>query len=118
MKYNKKIGAAKRILWCWETICYGLFIGYILRLFLTNRNDLWVLLLCAPTSMYMLIFGEYIYSDKIKWKNFKWYEWILPLIIFICLGFYGAIKNYAVFITIIGILITYVLTIFVAVTVN
>lgn len=62
----------------------------------------------------MLMFGEYIYQDKIKWSKYKIREWLIPLVAFIIYAIYGLIANFYIFILAFGTLITYSLVILIA----
>lgn len=104
----------KKILWIWETICYSLIAGYIIKLILTGVYDDEIICLCAPTALFMLTFGECIYKDKVKWKKYKTHEWLIPLIACIIYAIYGLITNFYIFILSLGALITYGLVILVA----
>ena len=112
MKKFKRFSIEKRILWCWETICYSLFAEYVLNMiFKFNPNDdTWIIPFCAPTSVLMMFFGEYIYEDKIKWKDFKTHQIILPIVVFLMCGVYFWIKyKRDLFLLSIGMFFTWIL---------
>lgn len=112
MKKFERFSIEKRILWCWETICYSLFAEYVLNMiFKFNPNDdTWIIPFCAPTSVLMMLFGEYIYEDKIKWKDFKTHQIILPIVVFWMCGVYFWIKyKRDLFLLSIGMLFTWIL---------
>lgn len=91
----KKLGTSQRLLWIWETICYSLIFAYVLQLvFCINMNiSKLVIHLCSPTALTMLLFGELIYKNEVKWSKFKPHEVILPLVIFIVVGVYGIVTK-------------------------
>lgn len=110
----KKMGVTKRILWCWETICYSLLVAYLVRLLFEGVNDAFIGLLCSPTAIFMVLFAKDIYSDKIKWEKIKLYEWILPIVGFTLGAIYGLLKEFYVFPLALGMLITIALFMLVA----
>lgn len=112
----KKLGLPKRILWIWETICYSCLVGCVIKLISVGVKDEWIALLCSPTAIFMLCFGEFIYSDKIKWEKYNTHEWVVPLVILIGLGIHEFFKKSLLWILVFGVLITYILLIIVAFT--
>lgn len=112
----KKMGFFKRLLWCWETICYGCFFGVLLKLILVGEMDNWMVFLCSPTAIFMLTFGENIYNDKIKWENFKIAKLIGICLWFFCFAIYGIIRlNITVLSLALGVVITSVVFTFIAI---
>lgn len=63
----------------------------------------------CPTVVLMLIFGKSIYSGRMSWKNYKWYQYIIPFVVLAGELVYGLLSNMFVFELAIGILITYIL---------
>lgn len=107
--YGVILKITKILLWCWETVCYSLLTVYLIRYIFFKVNDEFIALLVCPTVVLMLTFGKSIYSGRMSWKNYKWYQYIIPFVVLAGELVYGLLSNMFVFELAIGILITYIL---------
>lgn len=113
--YGIILKVSKRLLWCWETVCYSFFIVYLIRYIFFKINDEFIALLVCPTAILMLSFGKSIYSGKMLWKNYKWYQYAIPFVVLAGESVYGLLSNMFIFELAVGILITYILILLISI---